>query len=51
MGGNFVESVGYTNLFTLNSVLVTSGIQSGNLYRLRYRVHNSQGWSEYSPIG
>jgi hypothetical protein len=51
MGGNFVEVVGYTTLYTLNSILVTSGIQSGKTYRLRYRAHNSQGWSEYSPIG
>lgn len=41
MGGNFVEVVGFTSLYSLNSVLVTGGIQSGNTYRLRYRVHNS----------
>lgn len=41
MGGNFVEVVGFTTPYTQNSVLVTSGIQSGNNYRLRYRVHNA----------
>jgi hypothetical protein len=51
MGGNFVEVVGFTTPYTLNSIFVTSGIQSGKTYRLRYRAHNSQGWSDYSPIG
>ena len=50
-GGNFVEVVGFTTPYTVNSILVTSGIQSGKTYRLRYRAHNSQGWSEYSPVG
>lgn len=51
MGGNFVEVVGFTTYYTLNSILVTSGINSGFTYRLRYRAHNAQGWGQYSPIG
>lgn len=50
-GGSFVEVVGFTTFYTLNSILVTSGISSGQTYRLRYRAHNAQGWGPYSPIG
>jgi hypothetical protein len=48
-GGNFLEVVGYTTKYTLNSILISSNINSGLTYRLRYRAHNVHGWSDFSP--
>jgi hypothetical protein len=50
-GGNFVEVVGLTSPYTLNSYIINTGLQSGLPYRCRYRAHNIFGWSDYSPIG
>jgi hypothetical protein len=50
-GGTFVEVVGFTVAYTLNSRLITSNIQSGKTYRFQYRAQNIHGWSEFSPIG
>jgi len=47
--GTFLEVVGFTTYYTLNSILVSSNINSGLTYRLRYRAHNVQGWSDFSP--
>jgi hypothetical protein len=33
----------------LNSILVSSNINSGFTYKLKYRAHNVQGWSGFSP--
>jgi hypothetical protein len=33
----------------LNSILVSSNIKSGYTYILKYRAHNVQGWSDFSP--
>lgn len=50
-GGNFVELTGIT-IYNLNlEVFANSGIQTGGLYRVRYRALNRIGWSDYSPIG
>jgi hypothetical protein len=49
--GAFAEAIGFTSPYTLNSLLVSSGISSGLTYRFRYRVHNVHGWGDFSPIG
>lgn len=41
--------VGFTSSYTLNSILITSNIDSGFTYKLRYRAHNVHGWSGFSP--
>lgn len=46
----FIEVAGYTTLYTLNTVTISSNIKSGFNYRLRYRCHNVYGWSDFSPI-
>jgi hypothetical protein len=47
-GGNFVEKVGYTTPYTLNSILITSNIASGRTYKFKYRAQNIHGWGEFS---
>jgi hypothetical protein len=37
--------------YTLNSILVTTGIFSGRTYKVRYKAYNIHGWSSYSPEG
>ena len=37
--------------YTLNSKHLTTAIQSGKTYRVRYRCYNAHGWGSYSPIG
>lgn len=49
-GGFFIEVVGFTSFYTLNSFLISSNINSGLTYRLQYRAHNVHGWSGFSPI-
>ena len=50
LGGSFVEVVGFTTPYTLNSRLITSNIGSGRSYRFHYRAKNIHGWGPYSPI-
>jgi len=50
LGGTFVEVVGFTTPYTLNSFLITSTINSGRNYSVRYRVANVHGWSDFSPV-
>jgi hypothetical protein len=45
-----VEVVGFTTPYTMNSIIITSGITSGVTYRLKYRDHNALGWSDFSPV-
>lgn len=45
LGGTFVEVVGFTAPYTLNSFLITSNVVSGRNYQLRYRAKNDHGWS------
>ena len=47
--GAFMEVIGYTEPYTLNSLLIDDNIQSGLTYRVRYRAHNVHGWSDFSP--
>jgi hypothetical protein len=51
MGGDFAILTGQegTPFLTL-TYTVYSGIRQGVTYRFRYRVQNSVGWSDYSPI-
>lgn len=50
-GGVFSELIGIT-IYNLNlEVIANRGIQTGFLYRIRYRALNAIGWSDYSPIG
>lgn len=48
--GDFKKLVGFTSNSLLTTYTITSGIQKGYEYRLRYRVKNAVGWSGYSPI-
>lgn len=49
-GGDFEPLVGHMTPYLLLTFEVRSGILQGQIYRLRYRVKNAIGWSEYSPI-
>ena len=49
-GGDFNEVVGFTELNTLNSILITSNVGSGKTYRFRYRAKNIHGWGDYSEV-
>lgn len=49
-GGDFKPVVGFTNVYLLNDFAITDNIEKGTIYRLRYRVRNAIGWSDYSPI-
>ena len=49
-GGTFVEVVGFTEKYTLNSLLITSNIDSGSTYRLKYRAKNIHGWGGFSEV-
>jgi titin len=50
-GGDFVTVSGLTSDDTSLSRTITGGIQTGALYRARYRARNSVGYTGYSPIG
>ena len=50
-GGDFVEVDGDAKgPYTLNSIIIQSGIASGLTYRLKYKVKNIYGFSKFSPI-
>lgn len=49
-GGDFKPVVGYSSVYLLQNFAVSDRIEKGTVYRLRYRVRNAIGWSEYSPI-
>jgi len=50
-GGDFREVDGDTKSFyTLNSIIIQSGIASGASYRLKYKLRNIYGFSQFSPI-
>jgi len=45
-GGDFFEVDGDTkSVYTLNSIVIQSGIASGATYRLKYKVKNIYGFS------
>ena len=50
LGGSFNEVVGFKELYTLNSLMITSNIGSGRTYRFQYRAKNIHGWGDFSPI-
>ena len=53
-GSGFREVVGFTapnTPYTLNQVLISSSVQSGLSYQVKYRAQNIYGWGDYSPIG
>lgn len=50
LGGNFVEKVGFSAAYTLNSILITSNIASGRTYRCQYRAQNIHGWGDFSDV-
>ena len=47
-GGTFKKVVGFASNSLLTAYTITSNIQKGLEYRLRYRVKNAIGWSDYS---
>ena len=50
LGGDLAELVGFTENYTLNSLLITSNIGSGRTYRFQYRAKNIHGWGPFSPV-
>lgn len=42
--------MGYTERYTLNSLIITSNIGSGLTYRLKYRAGNIHGWGDFSDV-
>lgn len=50
LGGSFVEVVGFTDPYSLNSFLITANIVSGRNYAFKYRAFNVHGWSDFSSI-
>ena len=51
LGGNYTKLIGYTSNSLITSYTISSGIIKGREYKLRYRVKNNAGWSDYSSIG
>lgn len=51
-GGDFIEVIGNSigAPYTLNSYKITSSIQSGKTYRVRYRVANVHGFGAFSDF-
>jgi titin len=49
-GGSFQKLIGSTSNSFLTAYTISTGIEKGLEYRLRYRVKNAIGWSGYSPI-
>ncbi len=45
----FTNVAGYTSRSLERTHTITKGIIRGKNYRIRYRVGNSVGWSDYSP--
>ena len=50
LNGDFRKTIGYTSNSVATSATITTGIVEGREYRLRYRVKNAVGWSDFSPI-
>ncbi len=49
-GGSFVSLAGGISNRLATTYTIATGIQSGVMYRFRYRAKNVAGWSAYSPI-
>lgn len=49
-GGDFIQVQETQPTYTLNSVTLSTGIQSGLTYRVKYTVSNIYGESQFSPI-
>lgn len=49
-GGAFSSLIGLSSNSLETTYTIASGIQSGGMYRFRYRSRNINGWSEWSPI-
>ena len=47
-GGDFTNVAGYTTRSLQRTHTITEGISRGKNYRIRYRVGNTIGWSEFS---
>jgi hypothetical protein len=50
-GGDFIPVYGVLTPSLSLTYTFTSGVVRGSTYRARYRLRNSVGWSDYSPIG
>jgi titin len=49
-GGAFSNVAGYSSRTLQRTHTIKTGISRGKYYRIRYRVGNSVGWSDFSPI-
>jgi len=49
-GGTFISLIGGTSDSLETEYTISAGIQSGTLYRFRFRARNVNGWSSFSPI-
>jgi hypothetical protein len=51
IGGNFTSMIGYeTDSLETTFTVKSEQIQSGSIFRFRYRTRNTNGWSLFSPI-
>lgn len=48
-GGAFTSTSGFTQI-SMQTTYTIENLEEGLVYRLRYRVQNIVGWSEFSPI-
>jgi len=48
-GSGFVAAAGDPIEQVLLTIVVTTGVESGKTYPVRYRTKNIYGWSDYSP--
>ena len=49
LGGDFQSIIGFDSDSLLTTYTITTGIQTGRQYRLRYRAKNLIGWGSFSP--
>ena len=49
-GGIFSDVAGFNPLTMNTQYSITQGLVRSKIYRLRYRVKNEIGWSDFSPI-
>jgi hypothetical protein len=49
-GGDFASYIGGTAPSLETRITIEENINSGGIFRFRFRAANVQGWSDYSPI-
>ena len=49
-GGSFSSLQGFSSNSLETTFTIATGIESGGMYRFRFRCLNINGWSSFSPI-